>query len=151
MDAGLTMPNLERWTDHSPMSDPVNHAAAIADLPSNIGMLNGIVQGVLVHSDWLTAYGLDDAHYRTVSRATLPVAERLDSIFERTRNPFKSHGHPINEQSEPAGISRSCCAPFCAEKASPRGCVAASRPISAALGKIIGFVNIGMSEPRHGS
>jgi hypothetical protein len=39
-------------------------AVVIADLPSDIAILNGIVQGVLVHSDWLTAYGLDDAHYR---------------------------------------------------------------------------------------
>ena len=77
------MPNFKRWADHSPMSDPAGHAVVIADLPSDIAILNGIVQGVLVHSDWLTAYGLDDACYRAVSRATLPVAERLDDIFEK--------------------------------------------------------------------
>ena len=74
---------MERWADHTPMSDPEGHAAVIADLSANIGLLNGFVQGVLVHSDWLNAYGLDDADYRTVSRATLPVAERLDAIFEK--------------------------------------------------------------------
>jgi hypothetical protein len=83
------MPNFKRWADHSPMSDPAGHAVVIADLPSDIAILNGIVQGVLVHSDWLTAYGLDDAHYRTVSRATLPVAERLDSIFEKNAQPLQ--------------------------------------------------------------
>jgi hypothetical protein len=81
--SGSGMPNFKRWADHSPMSDPAGHAVVIADLPSDIAILNGIVQGVLVHSDWLTAYGLDDAHYRTLSRATLPVAERLHSIFEK--------------------------------------------------------------------
>jgi hypothetical protein len=128
------MLNLERWTDHSLMSDPVGYAAAIADLPSDIGILNGIVQGVLVHSDWLTAYGLDDACYRTVSRATLPVAERLDASSRRTVNPSISHGLPVNERSEPAGISRSCCVPFCVVKASPHECAAALPPISTAVG-----------------
>jgi hypothetical protein len=77
------MHSVERWTDHSPMTDPVGYAAVIAELPSDITALNGIIQGVLVHSDWLAAYGLDDARYGAVSRDTLPVGERLDGIFER--------------------------------------------------------------------
>jgi hypothetical protein len=68
------MPNFKRWADHNPISDPAGHAAVIADLSSDIGILNGIVQGVLVHSDWLTAYGLDDACYRTVATAVSPKA-----------------------------------------------------------------------------
>jgi len=75
------MKNAERWTKHSPMSDPAGHAGLVAELPSDIGALNSIIQGLLVHSDWLTVYGLTDADYRTVSRNTLPVASRLDAIF----------------------------------------------------------------------
>jgi hypothetical protein len=77
------MPNVKQWTDHSRMSDPAGHAAAIVTLPSDIGALNGIVQGVLIHTDWLAAYGLDGADSHTTSRVTLPVADRLDGIFEK--------------------------------------------------------------------
>jgi hypothetical protein len=77
------MPNLKRWTDHTPMSDPAAHTSIVAELPSGVGALNSIIQGLLVHSDWLTVYGLDNADYRTDSRNTLPVAERLADIFEK--------------------------------------------------------------------
>jgi hypothetical protein len=75
-----SMENIERWTKHSPMSDPAGHAGAVAELPFDIAALNGIIQGLLVHCDWLTAYGLDSADYQSVSRNTLPVADRLDAI-----------------------------------------------------------------------
>lgn len=75
------MENVERWIAHSAMSDPAGHTGRIAELPSDIGALNSIVQGLLVHSDWLTVYGLDDADYRTVSRDTLPVVDRLDALL----------------------------------------------------------------------
>lgn len=74
------MEEARRWVGHTRMSDPRRHQSAIGALPSDIGALNEVVQGLLVHSDWLTAYGLDEAAYRAVSRATLPVAERLDRI-----------------------------------------------------------------------
>jgi transglutaminase superfamily protein len=77
------MGNLDRWIGHSPMSDPAGHAAAVADLPSDIGILNGIVQGVLVHSDWLIEYGLDETRLHAASRTTLSVADRLDDILEK--------------------------------------------------------------------
>lgn len=63
------------------MSDPAGHAGLVAELPSDIGALSSIIQGLLVHSDWLSAYGLDDADYRTISRNTLPVADQLDTIL----------------------------------------------------------------------
>jgi hypothetical protein len=77
------MDDVERWIDHSRTSDPAGHAAAIADLPSDIGVLNAIVQGVLVHADWLTEYGVDGTQLHAASRMTLPVAERLDDILQR--------------------------------------------------------------------
>jgi hypothetical protein len=63
------------------MSDPAGHSSLIAGLPSDIGGLNRIIQGLLVHSDWLTVYGLNDADFRAVSRNTIPVADRLTSIL----------------------------------------------------------------------
>jgi hypothetical protein len=77
------MENLDRWIGHSLMSDPAAYAAAIADLPSDIGVLNGIVQGVLVHSDWLSEYGLDESRLPAVSRTTLPTADRLADILAK--------------------------------------------------------------------
>lgn len=74
------MENLERWIIHTLMSDPADHIGHVTELPSDIGRLNRLIQGLLVHSDWLTVYGLQPAHYRTASRDTLAVADRLDAI-----------------------------------------------------------------------
>jgi hypothetical protein len=78
----ILIENVRKWASHSRMSDPAAHAAAVADFPSEIGFLNGIVQGILVHSDWLTAYGLEETEFDAVSRTTLPIANLLDSIFK---------------------------------------------------------------------
>jgi hypothetical protein len=76
-----SMENAERWTKHNLMSDPAGHIDLVAELPSDISALDRIVQGLLVHSDWLAAYGLDNADYRTVVRNTLPVADRFDAML----------------------------------------------------------------------
>jgi Transglutaminase-like superfamily len=75
------MKNIEEWTQHTAMSDPAGHAGLIAELPASVGALSRIVQGLLVHSDWLAAYGLDESDFRTTSRNTLSVADRLDAIL----------------------------------------------------------------------
>jgi Transglutaminase-like superfamily len=75
------MENIERWIGHSAMSDPRRHAPAIAELPSRVSALNGVVQGVIIHSDWLSAYGLDESRFDRISRDTLPVAERLALVL----------------------------------------------------------------------
>ena len=77
------MESIARWIGHSRMSDPAGHAAILADLPPRPDALNDLIQGVLIHADWLSAYGLHEADLGPVSRATLPVAERLTRIFER--------------------------------------------------------------------
>jgi len=88
------MDNLDRWIDHSRMSDPVGHAAAIADLPFDIGVLNGIIQGVLVHADWLTQYGLDENQLHAASRTTLSVADRLRDILDRDARRLEARRPP---------------------------------------------------------
>lgn len=77
------MEHVDRWINHDRMSDPAGHAAAVAGLPPDIDALNSIIQGVLVHTDWLPEYGLDATRFVGVSRATLPVADRLDDILNR--------------------------------------------------------------------
>ena len=88
------MAKIQRWVSHTQMSDPCGHAAAVAELPADVCALNGIVQGVLVHSDWLTAYGLTNSRLHAASRVTLPVADRLDGIFEKDARPLQIRRAP---------------------------------------------------------
>jgi hypothetical protein len=57
------------------------HAAAIASLPDDVPSLVGIVQGVLIHGDWLDLYHLTDADFADTARDTLPIAARLDAVL----------------------------------------------------------------------
>ena len=92
------MTSIAQWADHSPMSDPADHAAGVTDLPSDIRTLNGIVQGVLVHLNWLADYGLEDGRLSGVSRTTLPVADRLADILKRDPRPLR-HRRPPRDRS----------------------------------------------------
>jgi hypothetical protein len=74
------------WAAHSRMSDPLGCAGAFERLPPDVAALSAIVQGVLVHLDCLAAFGLEaDAG---ISRATLPIAERLGEIFAMDSRPL---------------------------------------------------------------
>ncbi len=77
-----TMENPERWRRHGPMSAPGSGSLGFDGLPADVAGLCRVVQGVLLHSDWITAYGIDAAQFRTVSRETLPLAERLRQIAD---------------------------------------------------------------------
>src|SRR5258708_31882624 len=90
------MENVERWIRHTPMSDPAGHIGRVAELPSDIRRLNSLIQGLLVHSDWLTAHGLDPADYRTASRSTLAVADRFDAIPANDPRDFRTARLPAN-------------------------------------------------------
>jgi Transglutaminase-like superfamily len=76
------MENVERWIGHSAMSDPGRYRSAVAELPAGVGHLNRVVQGVIIHTDWLDAYGVDASAFERVSRDTLPVAERLALVLD---------------------------------------------------------------------
>ena len=69
--------HVAQWLRHTPMTEPGALASEFEKLPSDVASLNRIAQGVLVHSEWLSAYGLEADTVRLVSRATLPVSERL--------------------------------------------------------------------------
>lgn len=82
------MANSARWRSHGPMSDPGRGSLHFAGLPAEVGALCRIVQGVLIHSDWIAAYGAAEAQFRTVSRETLPLAARLAQIAEVDSRPL---------------------------------------------------------------
>lgn len=82
MAAMATMENPDRWRYHGPMSAPGAGSLNFDGLPGDAAALCRIVQGVLIHSDWLTAYGVSEAQFRTVSRETLPLAGRLRQIAD---------------------------------------------------------------------
>jgi hypothetical protein len=100
------MENLERWVRHSAMSDTTRYGAAVAALPSGIGALNGVVQGVIIHSDWLGAYGVAESDFARVSRETLPVAERSHMFWTAMRVRSLSAARPRSVAWGPAAISR---------------------------------------------
>ena len=86
------MENVERWMRHSTMSDIGRHDAA--DMPASVGALNAVAQGIIIHTDWLAAYGVNASDFDRVSRDTLPVADRLALVLERDARPLTVRRSP---------------------------------------------------------
>jgi Transglutaminase-like superfamily len=99
------MENPERWIRHSPMSDTRRYSSAVAELPSSVSALNGVVQGVIIHTDWLGAYGVDESQFDRVSRETLPVDERIALILN-------SDAHALTVRRAPARRAIGTCRDF---------------------------------------
>ena len=76
----------ERWRRHGPMTDPGDQAGRLAGLPGDVGALCGIIHGLLIHADWLSAYGV--AEPAAWSRETWPLAERLRQIVAANPGPL---------------------------------------------------------------
>ena len=74
-----------RWLAHTPMTDPAALSSSLEKLPSDVATLNRVVQGLLVHGEWLGKYGVDRSSFGLVSRTTLPVKQRLAELLERER------------------------------------------------------------------
>ena len=105
------MTSLDRWTAHTPMTDPGHHADIIASFPDEVGHLAGVVQGLLVHSSWLADYGLDASKPRPGARQTLPIAERLADIMQRDERPL-AQARPADRRS--VGTCRDYALMLCA-------------------------------------
>ncbi|MBA2401567.1 MAG: transglutaminase domain-containing protein [Bradyrhizobium sp.] len=86
------MENVERWMRHSAMSDIGRHDAA--SMPANIGALNTIVQGLIIHTDWLASYGVNESDFARVWRDTLPVADRFALVLDRDSRPLTTCRSP---------------------------------------------------------
>jgi Transglutaminase-like superfamily len=85
---------VERWIGHSRMSDPADLASLIAELPSSVEALNRVVQGLLIHLDWLGAYSVSGDQLRSDARTTLPVADRLRDILAADPRPLSESRAP---------------------------------------------------------
>jgi hypothetical protein len=86
------MTEIDRWARLSRRFDPGRHIAEIASMPRDIDALCTVVHGLLVHSDWLDAYGLGQKP--SASRSTLPIADRLEAILAIDKAPFREKRAP---------------------------------------------------------
>ncbi len=91
--------HVAQWLRHTPMTEPGALAAEFETLPSDVASLNRIAQGLLVHSEWLSAYGLDARTFGPVSRATLPVSERLGGLLKLDRLSLRAARAPANRSA----------------------------------------------------
>jgi hypothetical protein len=66
------------------MTSPGCYAPLVADLPSGVGALINVVQGLLIHLDWLDDYPVDTGRFAGMPRETLSIADRLSQILERS-------------------------------------------------------------------
>jgi hypothetical protein len=87
------------------MTEPGALAVDFEDLPSDIASLNRVAQGLLVHSEWLSAYDVDPTEFPPISRATLPVSERLGALL-------KSDVRALKEARAPSCRSVGTCRDF---------------------------------------
>lgn len=104
MNLGSIEQSPNRWLAHSPMTEPAALAALVARLPNEVAALNRVVQGLLVHCDWLEQYD-EVAAFGTVSRSTLPVEQRLAALIERD-------GRALDEGRVPARREIGTCRDF---------------------------------------
>jgi hypothetical protein len=72
-----------------------DYAADIASLPDGVEALSRVIQGLLVHGDWLGVYGLADV---PGSRVTLPVSDRLHQILAADPRPL-AEPRPIAQRT----------------------------------------------------
>jgi hypothetical protein len=71
VDANL----LAFYARHGALTEPGGQAEQFADLSTDLAGLCRFTQGIVIHADWASAYGISGE----LSRQTLPVAERLSA------------------------------------------------------------------------
>ncbi len=77
-----------RWLPQTPMSDPARQAFMLENLPADVGELCRIVQGVLIHLEWIGAYGLSAEDLARPSRETLSLSDRLRGLADADPQPL---------------------------------------------------------------
>jgi hypothetical protein len=94
-----------RWLQQTPMSDPAQQAFMLKNLPADVGQLCRIVQGVLIHLEWTSAYGLSAADLARPSRETLSLSDRLRGVAD-------TGPQPLTEPRQPKARSPGTCRDF---------------------------------------
>lgn len=79
---------LERWRRQSPITDPGDAAFLLDALPADLAELCRVIQGVLIHSDWIDAHRMPGPHPGPPSRETLPLSRRLKQIAGEAARPL---------------------------------------------------------------
>jgi len=69
------------YADHSALTHPGPYDALIRGLPPDIPALCRTLQGLLIHEAWIERNGVNPAAFAGQSRATLPVAQRLEQLL----------------------------------------------------------------------
>ena len=88
---------LDGFRQHSPITLPGRYSTALTALPNNVASLAASVQGLFVHSDYLDLYGIDAEDAASISRETLPLELRLESLLRKNASPL-DHPRPIHER-----------------------------------------------------
>ena len=87
-----------RWLRQTEMSDPGQAASMLDCLPQDIAGLCRVVQGVLIHLEWIGAYGLSELDPARFCRDTLSLADRLSRLAEAGSRPLLVQ-RPAGERS----------------------------------------------------
>lgn len=95
----------QRWQQHTPMTQPGELASMLDSLPRDIGGLCRIVQGVLIHLEWIAAYGVSPSDLARPSRETLSLSSRLRQLADA--DPL-----PLTVQRTPGARSPGTCRDF---------------------------------------
>ena len=104
------MHHVAYWLRHTPMTEPGPLALAFEKLPSDVASLNRSAQGLLVHSEWLSAYGIDANTFCSVDRVTLAVSERLGELLKLDKRRLQVARAPANRS---AGTCRDFALTLC--------------------------------------
>lgn len=69
------------YASQSVLTDPGAYAALIDGLPLDIPAMCRTLHGLMIHEAWIERQRLDPAAFSGQSRATLPVAQRLEQLL----------------------------------------------------------------------
>src|SRR5262245_51866448 len=98
-----TLDALDYYTAHGALTEPQGHAPDFDPLPADVAALCEVVQGLVVHVEWASRYGIAERH--AGSRDTLPVSRRL-ALIQAIR-----HG-PISVTRPPDARTSGTCRDF---------------------------------------
>lgn len=84
------------------MTDPGARGAVLREFPTDIAEACSVIYALLIHSEWLNAYGVSDRDLLETSRRTLPIAERLGVICA-------TDGRPLTTPRDPHERSVATC------------------------------------------
>jgi len=79
---------LDVYAGHSAFTNPGRNADLIGALPPVIPVLCRTLHGLMIHEAWIEREGLDPAAFSSQSRATLPVAQRLEQFLSIDPSPL---------------------------------------------------------------